>query len=73
MMHAMRTISYAVLIMGAILLGINGLFNFDLIAYIFGSETVLTRIMYALVGVAGIVILATQYEEEPCICPDCQT
>lgn len=73
MMHTMRMISYAVLIMGAILLGINGLFNFDLIASIFGAETVVTRIMYALVGVAGIVVLATQYDEEHCVCPDCNT
>ena len=73
MMHIIRTISYAVLIMAGILLGINGIFNFDLIASIFGFETVATRIMYAVVGVAGMIILATQYDEDHCVCPDCQT
>ena len=70
MMHTMRNISYVIVIMGAVLLGINGLFNYDIISEIFGSGTVVTRIMYALVGISGVVLLATQNYEECCACPD---
>lgn len=38
---------------GAINWGLIGLFNFNLVTYLFGS-TVLTSIVYILVGLAGI-------------------
>lgn len=69
-MHEMRTIMYGILIMGAILLGINGIFNYDVVAAIFGSETVITRVLYALVGISGVVLLATENYKECCSCPE---
>lgn len=32
-----------------------GLFNFDLVATLFGEMSVLSRIVYSLVGVAGLI------------------
>lgn len=42
-------------IIGSINWGLVGIFKFDLVAWIFGGQTaVLSRIIYALVGLAGI-------------------
>lgn len=70
MMHVVRTISYVIVMLAAILLGINAIFNYDVISAMFGDGTLVTRIMYALVGISGIVLLATQDYRECCACPD---
>ena len=42
-------------IIGSINWGLVGIFQFDLVAWIFGGQTaVLSRIIYSLVGLAGI-------------------
>lgn len=54
----MKTIYYIALtlvIIGAINWLLIGLFELDLVATIFGSMSILSRIIYTLVGVAGIV------------------
>ena len=42
-------------IVGAINWGLIGLFNFDLVASIFGSMTIVSRTIYTLVGIAGLI------------------
>ena len=42
------------IIIGAINWGLIGLFSFDLVATLFGNMTLLSRIVYSLVGVAGL-------------------
>ena len=44
---------------GAINWGLVGIFNFDLVAYLFGSATMLTRGIYTLVGIAGLYMIYT--------------
>jgi uncharacterized membrane protein YuzA (DUF378 family) len=44
-------------IVGAINWGLVGLFNFDLVAGIFGSMTWLSKIIYDLVGLAGLYLI----------------
>jgi uncharacterized membrane protein YuzA (DUF378 family) len=50
------------LAVGGINWGLVGLFEFDLVAYIFGEEfgetNMITRIVYILVGVSALVTLA---------------
>lgn len=41
-------------IVGALNWGLIGLFRFDLVAAVFGQMSMLSRIIYALVGVAGL-------------------
>lgn len=45
-------------IVGAINWGLIGFFKFDLVAYLFGSLTWISRIIYALVGLSGLYILS---------------
>lgn len=44
-------------IIGAINWGLIGIFRFDLVAFIFGDMSWLSRIVYALVGICGIYLL----------------
>jgi len=49
------TISLILTIIGAINWGLVGIAKFDLVAWIFGGQTaVISRIIYALVGLAGL-------------------
>lgn len=41
-------------IIGAINWGLIGFFRFDLVAFIFGDMSWLSRIIYALVGISGL-------------------
>lgn len=47
-------IALVLMIIGAINWGLVGAFNFDLVAAIFGSMTTISRIVYVLVGIAGL-------------------
>ncbi|MDD6811764.1 MAG: DUF378 domain-containing protein [Lachnospiraceae bacterium] len=44
-------------IIGAINWGLIGFFGFDLVAFIFGNMSWLSRIIYALVGISGIYLI----------------
>ncbi len=48
-------ICLALIIIGALNWGLVGLFEFDLVAFVFGGPTaVLSRIVYTLIALAGI-------------------
>ena len=47
----------ALLIIGALNWGLVGAAQFDLVAAIFGAGTVAARIVYVLVGLAGVYML----------------
>ena len=42
---------------GALNWGLIGIFGFDLVAFLFGPATLLTNIVYSLVGIAAVVWL----------------
>ena len=44
-------------IVGAIVWGLIGLFRFDLVAFLFGDMSWITRIVYVLVGICGLYLL----------------
>lgn len=45
-------------IIGAINWGLIGFFKFDLVAFLFGDLTVLSRIVYAIVGICGLYLIS---------------
>ena len=52
-------------IIGAINWGLIGLFRFDLVATIFGGQSaLLSRIIYTLVGLAGIYAITLLFREK---------
>ncbi|MBO8462899.1 MAG: DUF378 domain-containing protein [Firmicutes bacterium] len=50
-------IALILVIIGAINWGLVGLIKFDLVAFLFGNLSLLSRIVYILVGVSGIYLL----------------
>jgi len=57
----MKTLDYIALILvviGAVNWGLIGFFNFDLVRAIFGDMTLISRIIYAIVGIAGLYALS---------------
>lgn len=57
----MKVLDYLILILvvvGALNWGLIGFFRFDLIRVLFGNMTGLSRVIYALVGIAGIYALS---------------
>ena len=56
----MKALDYTLLtlvIIGAVNWGLIGFFQFDLVAFIFGNMSWISRIVYALVGLSGLYML----------------
>lgn len=56
-MNTLYKIALAIGIIGCINWGLVGLFNFNLVEFLFGDGTVLTRIVYVLVLISGLIQL----------------
>lgn len=56
-MKVLYYIALTLVIIGALNWLLIGLFSFDLVATLFGSMSVISRIVYSLVGVAGLICL----------------
>ncbi len=54
-MKALYNIALTLVIVGALNWLLIGLFNFDLVATLFGTMSILSRIVYSLVGLSGII------------------
>ena len=55
-MKTLKIISIILVIVGGLNWGLVGLFNFDLVAAIFGAMSLLSKIVYVLVGLAALYI-----------------
>ncbi len=54
-METLQKSLLVITIIGAVNWGLIGLLNVDLVALLFGDNTLMTRIVYSLVGVCGII------------------
>ena len=60
----MDKIALLLVIIGAVNWGLIGIFSFDLVAAIFGGQTaMLSRIIYTLVGAAGLWCISLLFRE----------
>ena len=57
-MKIIDKIALVLIIIGALNWGLIALFNFDLVAALFGTMSLLSRIIYSLVGLSGIISIA---------------
>jgi len=53
-MKKLDLIVWVLLAIGGLNWGLVGIFNFDLVAAIFGEMSVLSRVVYSLVGLAAV-------------------
>lgn len=67
-MGTLKRIGLTLAIIGALNWGLIGLFQFDLVATLFGGQDAfLSRVIYALVGLGGLIslsVLLSRFEEE---------
>ena len=54
-METIQKILLVITIIGAINWGLIGILDFDWVALLFGAASMLSRIIYTLVGICGIV------------------
>lgn len=63
-MRAVNTVSLLLLIVGGLNWGLVGLFGFDLVAALFGEMSLLSRIVYTLVGLSALWQLVPLFRGE---------
>ncbi|MFT3773275.1 MAG: DUF378 domain-containing protein [Minicystis sp.] len=56
-LSALDWVAIVIAVIGAINWGLVGLFDFNLVAAFFGPMSVLSRIVYVLVGISGLYLL----------------
>jgi len=55
-MRTIEIIALVLTIIGAITWGLIGLFDFNLVSFIFGgAESIFTKVIYILVGISGLI------------------
>lgn len=62
-MNILRITAYILVLIGALNWGLVGIADFDLVAFIFGEMTLISRIVYSVVGISAIILLLTTYKD----------
>lgn len=61
MSRTLWLVAFVLVVVGAVNWGLVGLLQFDLVAALFGgSASLISRIVYSLVGIAGLLLVATE-------------
>ena len=63
-MNIINKIAYLLIIIGALNWGLVGIAEFDLVAFLFGQMSALSRIVYSLVGLSGIWLIIAPFISE---------
>lgn len=65
-MQTLQKVALIFTIIGAINWGLIGIFDFNLVSAIFGEASVLSRLIYTIVGISGLInigLLFTNYRD----------
>lgn len=54
-METLQKVALVFTIIGAIVWGLIGLFDFNIVEFIFGDGSILARIIYTIVGICGLI------------------
>ena len=54
-METLQKIALIFTIIGSVVWGIYGLFDINIVAALFGNQTMISRIVYILVGLCGLI------------------
>lgn len=66
-MNYLKYLTFILVIVGALNWGLVGIFNFDLVAFLFGQMSLISKIVYVLVGISAIftaIIAMVEYKYE---------
>ena len=56
-MNTLYKVALVIGVIGCINWGLVGILNFNLVEFLFGDGTILTRVVYTIVAISGIVSL----------------
>ena len=56
-MNTLYKSALAIAVVGCLNWGLVGILNFNLVEFLFGNATILTRVVYTLVAISGIICL----------------
>ena len=62
-MKIIDKIALVLIIIGAINWGLIGFFDFNLVEFIFGQNSVLSRVVYTIVGICGLINIGLLLEK----------
>lgn len=62
-MKILQRIALTLVIIGAINWGFIGFFNLDIVATLFGQDSFLSRLLFSLVGLSGLVSITYFFSE----------
>lgn len=62
-MQTLQKVALALVIIGAINWGLVGLFDFNLVSTLFGADNVITKIVYVLVGIDGVIDISLLFND----------
>ena len=63
-MKIIDKIALLLVIIGAINWGLIGIFNFNLVTTLFGDMTIISRIVYTLVGISGLWVIRLLFNDK---------
>jgi uncharacterized protein len=63
-MKALTTLAIVLVVVGGLNWGLVGLFQFDLVATLFGEASLLSNIVYILVGLSAVYVAAVVLPKE---------
>lgn len=66
MMKALHLLTYILVIVGALNWGLIAAFDFNLVTTLFGTEGMLTRVVYGLVGLSAVLQLVKCFTCKSC-------
>ena len=56
-MNTLYKTTLAIAIIGCVNWGLVGILNFNLVEFLFGNSTIITRLVYIIVAISGIIQL----------------
>lgn len=63
-MEVLQKIALVFTIIGAIVWGIVGIFDFNVIAYLFSNVRIIARIIYIIVGICGLINIGLLFSHD---------
>jgi uncharacterized membrane protein YuzA (DUF378 family) len=60
-MKIIKIIALILVVVGGLNWGLVGLFDYDLVAAIFGAMSAISRVVYVLVGISAIVLIVAEF------------
>ena len=62
-MNILRWIAYAGVLIGALNWGLVGAFDFNLVSFLFGNMSAISRVIYTLVGLCAITYFVLSFND----------